>query len=119
MRCDALVNSLASGTGLPIKVLDALASGLHILASNAGARGLPMRDALNAVTICSAAEDWVVAVQRLSQRKQSGEDLRTDALADLEIIHREIEKSKKNLYEMIMGRLSGVGTNTSLRQVSL
>lgn len=120
MQCDALVNSLASGTGLPIKVLDALACGLHVLATDAGARGLPMRDKLSAVKICNEVQDWVDSFQILRQKKLEGVDLTIAALSDLETIWEAIEESKQSLRDMIAAKLSEVhgkvisGDNNSL-----
>lgn len=114
LRCDALVNSLASGTGLPIKVLDALACGLHVLATDAGARGLPMQHNLSAVWICNEIQDWVDAVQTLVQKKWNGVDLTADALRDIGVIQKDIDVSKQDLYKMLLTRLSGVGVEPPL-----
>lgn len=108
-QCDALVNPLSSGTGLPIKVLDALACGLHVLATTAGARGLPIRDSLSAVRICNETQEWVDAIQTLAQRKHDGIDLTIEALGDLARIQKDIDASKQNLYEMLLARLPRIG----------
>lgn len=110
-QCDALVNSLSSGTGLPIKVLDALASGLHVLATDAGARGVPIRHELSFISLCSGEQDWISAVQRLVKMKQTAVDLSATALGDLAKIQNEIDVSKRSLYASLLGRLQALGND--------
>lgn len=109
-KCDALVNSLSAGTGLPIKVLDSLACGLQVLATPAGARGLPLHRNLGAVRICRETQDWVEAVQTVSRKKREGVDLAADARRDLEIIRRDIEDATQNLFARIAEALPGEAT---------
>jgi len=103
--CDALINSLVTGTGLPIKVLDALSSGLHVLATDGGARGLPNRDALRSVIICDDDASWVAAVRQLAQRKREGVNLRAEAIADLGSIADYVNASKQRFRAALMQRL--------------
>lgn len=108
-QCDALVNPLNSGTGLPIKVLDALASGLHVLATDAGARGMPRRHELSAVRICTTEQDWVNAVRQLTEKKHNGLDFAADALRDLALIHEAIDASTHTLHDMLLSVLQSRG----------
>lgn len=108
-RCDVLVNPLSSGTGLPIKVLDALASGLHVLATDAGARGVPKRNELSAISICTTEQDWVDTVRRLIEKKRYGVDFAVDALRDLAIIQEEVDASRCTLYKKLLAGLQSLG----------
>lgn len=115
-HCDALVNSLSSGTGLPIKVMDALASGLHVLATDAGARGVPLRHQLRSINVCAGEQDWIDAVRRLAKMKHDGINLSAMALSDLATIQNEIDDAKRNLYASLLGRLKALGRD---REVSV
>ena len=108
-KCDVLVNPLNSGTGLPIKVLDALASGLHVLATDAGARGLPRRHELSAVRICTAEQDWVDAVRQLAEKKRNGADFASVALRDLALIQESVDASIRTLHDMLLSGVHSLG----------
>jgi len=116
--CDALINSLVTGTGLPIKVLDALSSGLHVLATDGGARGLPNREALRSVVICDDDDAWVAAVRKLAQQKREGVNLRAQAVADLASIADHVNEAKRRFRAALMQRLGRADMAANAENVS-
>ena len=104
--CDVLVNSVATGTGLPIKVLDGLSNGLHVMATDGGARGLPMRETLASVHICSTTGAWVDTARDLAQRKRGGENLCAVAIGDINAIVAYVKDEQAQLKSMIFDRIS-------------
>ncbi|MEO0248354.1 MAG: glycosyltransferase [candidate division WOR-3 bacterium] len=103
--CDVLINSVGAGTGLPIKVLDGLANGLHVVADPGGVRGVPLRERLQAVTICRTNSSWVDAVRVLADRKKAGEDLASVAYADFNAIIGVVKKKQEEFERALVKRL--------------
>lgn len=72
---DVLLNPLMAGTGLPIKVLDALSQGLIVLGTSAGLRGLQEIRETGAISVCDDAAQWVAATKKIAERLRQGEDI--------------------------------------------
>lgn len=90
---DVLVNTSNAGTGLPIKVMEALSAGLHVLGTEAGVRGVPLAGELSAVHVCKTPSDAVERLLALLQRKQMGQCIRDDARAAFEAIRGEYARA--------------------------
>lgn len=105
-RCDVLINSLASGTGLPIKVLDGLSNCLHVIGSPAGVRGLPLLSKLSAVHVCNDTEAWVRAVTRIANDREAGININSIAAQDYRFILEHVTSSKRGFMHQLMGSIS-------------
>lgn len=104
-QCDVLVNSVATGTGLPVKVLDALAAGLHVFASPGGVRGLPLLERLGAVQVLTRDAEWVAATRALAERKRSGAPLRQTACADMALLRSEVARAQSEFLHCVFAKV--------------
>lgn len=105
-RCDVLINSLASGTGLPIKVLDGLSNHLHVIGSPAGVRGLPLLPKLSAVHVCTDTGSWVRAVTHIASDLKAGIDIKNVAEQDYGLILTHVNLSKRTFMHQLISKVS-------------
>lgn len=98
---DVMLNPCVAGSGLPIKVMEALSYGLHVAGTSAGIRGVPLLDKLRAVHLCTEDDDWVKLFATLLESKRKGESIEKIAFADFKLLLDCVAASKKQLQTRI------------------
>ena len=97
---DVLINPTKTGTGLPIKVLEALANGLHVIGSKSGIRGIQNIEPMNSIHTCETAEEWRKKIATLIELKTQT-DISSIAYKDYNSIYNNKLLSENKLISEI------------------
>lgn len=95
VQAPLLVNPMLVGTGINIKILDAMAAGVPVVSTDTGARGLPEEFRSSVLTVpekdhAALAAQLVSLLQDESLRRELGTKARHNALRWNELQHKEL-----------------------------
>jgi glycosyltransferase involved in cell wall biosynthesis len=94
-QASLLVNPMLVGTGINIKILDAMAAGVPVVSTDTGARGLPEEFRSSVLTVPERDHDALAArlialVQDVALRRELGGRARRNAQRWNELQHEEL-----------------------------
>ncbi len=103
---DVVVNPSTSGTGLPIKVMEALSHGLIVVGSSSGLRGVPLGTELSSILLCETPSDWAASIAKIETMIFEGANMRVKVKADYEKLLELSSQEKKRVLDWSYKKMS-------------